>query len=118
MQAESWAFALNAQSLELLVGKGIFWTRTCKVCHGDEGIVVASEYGMSKAILEAGFNFATLMSRYAGPSLKQSEPKQACVHAQHVRQQQSHPLGPYSSLTPSWGLNCFLLSESRTASVD
>lgn len=44
--------------------KGIFWTRTCKVCHGDEGIVVASEYGMSKAILEAGFNLGTLMARY------------------------------------------------------
>ena len=68
VQAESWAFAVDAQSLELLVGKGIFWTRTCKVCHGDEGIVVASEYGMSKAILDAGFNLATLMSRYAGPS--------------------------------------------------
>ncbi len=47
-----------------MVEKGIFWTRTCKVCRGDEGIVVASEYGMSKAILEAGFNLATLMSRW------------------------------------------------------
>ena len=65
MQAESWAFALDSQSLELLVERGIFRTRTCKVCRGDEGIVVASEYGMSKAILEAGFNLATLMSRCA-----------------------------------------------------
>ena len=62
-QAESWAFALDGQGLELMMEKGIFWTRTCKVCHGDEGIVVASEYGMSKAILEAGFNLATLMAR-------------------------------------------------------
>ena len=59
MQAESWAFALDSQGLELMMEKGIFWTRTCKVCHGDEGIVVASEYGMSKAILEASFNLAT-----------------------------------------------------------
>lgn len=65
MQAESWAFALDSQGLELMMEKGIFWTRTCKVCHGDEGIVVASEYGMSKAILEASFNLATLMSRWA-----------------------------------------------------
>lgn len=64
-QAESWAFALDSHSLGLMMEKGIFWTRTCKVCHGDEGIVVASEYGMSKAILEAGFNLATLMSRCA-----------------------------------------------------
>ena len=43
----------------------IFWMRTCKLCDGDEGIVVASEYGMSKLILEAGFNLATLMTRCA-----------------------------------------------------
>ena len=68
-QAESWAFALDSQSLGLMMNKGIFWTRTCKICHGDEGIVVASEYGMSKAILEAGFNLATLMSRCARAAL-------------------------------------------------
>ena len=63
MQAESWAFALDFESLTLLMDKGIFWTRTCKVCHGMEGIVVAGEYGMSKFLLEAGYNLATLMSR-------------------------------------------------------
>ena len=43
----------------------IFWMRTCKLCDGDEGIVVASEYGMSKFILDAGYNLATLMARCA-----------------------------------------------------
>ena len=43
--------------------------RTCKLCEGDEGIVVASEYGMSKVILEAGFNLATLMARCSRSSI-------------------------------------------------
>ena len=47
------------------MGAGIFWMQTCKLCEGDEGIVVASEYGMSKVILDAGFNLATLMARCA-----------------------------------------------------
>lgn len=63
MQAESFAFALKAHSLEFLIEKGIFWRRSCKLCDGDEGIVVASEYGMSKAILASGKNLASLMSR-------------------------------------------------------
>ena len=62
-QAESWAFALDSHSLGMLMKAGIFWMRTCKLCVGDEGIVVASEYGMSKLILDAGFNLATLMAR-------------------------------------------------------
>ena len=64
-QAESWAFALDSHSLGMLIEKGIFWMRLCKLCDGDDGIVVASEYGMSKVILEAGFNLATLMARCA-----------------------------------------------------
>ena len=63
MQAESFAFALRLNSLEHLLEKGIFWRRNCKLCNGEDGIVVASEYGMSKALLAAGKNLASLMSR-------------------------------------------------------
>ena len=35
---ESWAFALDAQGLELLVTAGVFHLRTCKLCN--DGIVV------------------------------------------------------------------------------
>lgn len=37
-QVESWAFALDAQGLQLLVSVGVFHLRTCKLC--DDGIVV------------------------------------------------------------------------------
>ena len=67
MQAESWAFAVDSESLVLLIDMGIFWTRQCKVCRGEKGIVVGSEYGLSKVLLQAGHNLATLMSRYAAP---------------------------------------------------
>ena len=50
-------------ALNLLVEKGIFGIRSCKLCADASGIVVGSEYGLSKVILEAGFNLATLMSR-------------------------------------------------------
>jgi len=63
LQIESWAFALDHVGLALLMKKGSFHTRTCKVCHGNDGIVVMGEYGMSKAMLDAGYNLATLMSR-------------------------------------------------------
>ena len=65
LQAESWAFAVDSVALGLLMSKGIFWTRNCKVCRSEEGIVVGSEYGLSKVLLQAGHNLATLMSRYA-----------------------------------------------------
>ncbi|CAL5224082.1 g6708 [Coccomyxa viridis] len=64
-KVESWAFALDFEGLKLLLEKGVFWRRTCKLCVGDEGIVVGSEYGISKVILDSGFNLATLMARYA-----------------------------------------------------
>ncbi len=60
---ESWAFALDSEGLNLLLEKGVFWMRACKLCVGDEGIVVGSEYGISKVILDSGFNLATLMAR-------------------------------------------------------
>ena len=62
-QVESWAFAVDSQGLELLVMKGVFLLRTCKLCSGQDGIIVAGEYAMSNAILEAGFNLATLLAR-------------------------------------------------------
>lgn len=39
--------------------------RKCKLCTGDEGIVVKGEYGLSTVLLSSGFNIATLLSRYA-----------------------------------------------------
>ena len=65
MQAESWAFAVDLEALNLLMGTDIFRIRGCKVCRGVEGIVVGSEYGLSKVLFRAGYNLATLMSRYA-----------------------------------------------------
>lgn len=62
-KVESWAFAVDAIALQLLIHEGIFHIRSCKICHGGEGIVVNGEYGMSKALLRAGYNLATLMSR-------------------------------------------------------
>ena len=102
VQAESWAFASDAQSLALLVDKGIFWTRTCKVCHGDEGIVVASEYGMSKAILEAGFNLGTLMARYKA-LCSEALPILMAVRRLCKRGLKYHHLAGLLSVTPCMG---------------
>lgn len=63
LQVESWAFAVDLQALALLVKKGVFWLRRCKLCDRQEGVVVHSEYAMSNIILEAGFTLATLLSR-------------------------------------------------------
>ena len=51
--------------LDLAVDSGIFWMRSCKLCTGDDGIVVRGEYGLSTILLSAGHNIATLMSRYS-----------------------------------------------------
>ncbi len=59
-QAESWAFAVDAEALQLLSEAGVFGTRTCKLC--DDGVVVMGEYGLSTVLLRAGYNIATLMS--------------------------------------------------------
>ena len=59
-QAESWAFAVDAEALQLLAGGGVFGMRTCKLC--DDGVVVMGEYGLSTVLLRAGHNIATLMS--------------------------------------------------------
>ena len=63
MQVESWAFSVDLTSLELLIDGGIFSRRTCKLCDDEAGIVVGGEYGLSRILLGAGYNIATLMSR-------------------------------------------------------
>ena len=45
--------------------RGVFWQRGCKLCTDETGIVVQGEYGLSKALLDTGYNIATLMSRLA-----------------------------------------------------
>ena len=43
--------------------------RGCKLCpKKDMGIVVGGEYGLTHALFRAGYNIATLMSRYADVS--------------------------------------------------
>lgn len=63
MQIESWAFAVDNIGLALLIERGNFHIRTCKICAGKDGIVVNGEYGLSKILLDAGYNMHTLMSR-------------------------------------------------------
>lgn len=63
LQVESWAFAINAAVLPLLVRSGVFHIRTCKLCENKNGIVVGGEYALSEVLLNAGHNLATLMSR-------------------------------------------------------
>ncbi|GLC36222.1 hypothetical protein PLESTB_001367100 [Pleodorina starrii] len=63
---ESWAVAVDDVGMELLIRKGVFKVRTCKTCSDkDEGIIVGGEYGITSVLLEAGYNVATLMSKYA-----------------------------------------------------
>ena len=59
-QAESWAFAVDADALQLLAEAGVFGMRTCKLC--EDGVVVMGEYGLSTVLLEAGHGIATLMA--------------------------------------------------------
>lgn len=62
---ESWAFAVDEDGLKVALDAGVFVTRSCKLCSGSDGIVVGGEYGLTVAQLNAGYNVATLMSRYA-----------------------------------------------------
>ncbi|GBF98574.1 hypothetical protein Rsub_11299 [Raphidocelis subcapitata] len=63
---ESWALALDAAGLAAAVSAGAFASRGCKLCaDAGAGIVVGGEYGISAAQFRAGYNVATLMSRYA-----------------------------------------------------
>ena len=63
LQVESWAFSVDLTSLKLLIDGGVFDRRTCKLCDDKTGIVVGGEYGLSRLLLGAGYNIATLMSR-------------------------------------------------------
>lgn len=63
---ESWAFALDQDGLAVAVDAGVFVIRGCKLCTEKQaGIVVGGEYGITTAMFSAGYNIATLMSRYA-----------------------------------------------------
>lgn len=61
-RAESWAFALDRRGLDTALQSNVFAKRSCKLC--DDGVVVGSEYGLSKAVLGAGLTMATLMTKY------------------------------------------------------
>ncbi|BDA51679.1 hypothetical protein COCOBI_19-2350 [Coccomyxa sp. Obi] len=61
-KVESWAFATDAVAVQLIVEAGVFNVRKCKLCR--DGVVVMGEYGISKTLLNAGYNIATLMSMY------------------------------------------------------
>jgi hypothetical protein len=63
---ESWAFALDQPGLAAAIDGGAFTIRGCKLCaDADSSIVVGGEYGLSVAQFSAGYNIATLLSRYA-----------------------------------------------------
>ena len=55
---------LPIAGLEAVVNAGVFWMRKCKLCTDDDGIVVKGEYGLSTALVLAGHNIATLLSKY------------------------------------------------------
>jgi hypothetical protein len=60
---ESWAFALDWQGLKTIINAGALVIRSCKLCNGSNSVVVAGEYGVTRALIDAGYNVATLMSR-------------------------------------------------------
>ena len=62
---ESWAYAVDRTGLHVLLQHAALQLRYCKHCTSQDGIVVGGEYGISKALLAEGYNFATLMSKYA-----------------------------------------------------
>jgi hypothetical protein len=63
---ESWAFALDEAGLEAAIEGGVFIIRGCKLCTDtDNGVVVGGEYGITTSMFKAGYNIATLLSRYA-----------------------------------------------------
>ena len=62
-KAESWAFAIDQEGLDLVTEAGVFALHTCKLCN--DGVVVMGEYGLSNVLLGKGHNIATLMSKYS-----------------------------------------------------
>ena len=62
---ESWAFALDQDGLAAAIEGDTFLVRGCKLCEDRaEGVVIGGEYGLTLSQFEAGYNVATLMSRY------------------------------------------------------
>lgn len=61
-KAESWAFAIDQEGLDLVTEAGVFSLHVCKLCN--DGVVVLGEYGLSNVLLSKGHNIATLMSKY------------------------------------------------------
>lgn len=110
-QVESWAFAVDKTAMDLLIGSGVFYTRECKLC--DDGVVVMGEYGLSKAVMERGYNIATLMSMcvslFMSRAIHAATPRnRACAHAYmhavlifEYPQFQDHTLACSSSLKSS-----------------
>jgi hypothetical protein len=62
---ESWAFAVDEIGLQVALDAGVFHVRNCKLCTDGQGIVVGGEYGITRGMFKAGYNVATLMSKYA-----------------------------------------------------
>ena len=119
-RAESWAFALDGRGLDAAVQRGVFNVRDCKLC--DNGIVVAGEYGLSKAVLEEGLKITTLLYRYRDDT-DWSQPKHwHCNNNAHPSRQgtyggvSQHPFEilfvkaswgvgePYTSTYTEWGI--------------
>ena len=63
---ESWAFGIDWTGLAALLRAGVFHLRTCKLCTGEDGIVVKGEYGLTSTLMKHGYNIGTLMSMYRG----------------------------------------------------
>lgn len=72
-RVESWAFAVDDVGLDALVQRSVLRQRRCKLCEGADGIVVQGEYGITLAMFQAGFNVASLMSKY-----KRVSPAKGC----------------------------------------
>jgi hypothetical protein len=63
---ESWAFALDEAGLGAALEGGVFTIRGCKLCTDTaSSIVLGGEYGITTSMFKAGYNIATLLSRYA-----------------------------------------------------
>lgn len=98
--------------MDLLRGSGVFHTRECKLCN--DGVVVMGEYGMSSAVLKAGYNIATLMSMCASFFIYKASPLQAHVQLSLVHMVDNlHGLGfvCMSSLPISISSYCCQCSE-------
>lgn len=59
---ESWAFAIDAEGLRVVLARGVFHLHLCKLC--TDGVVVMGEYGITAALFDAGYTIDTLMAKY------------------------------------------------------